>query len=129
MTTTAETPTTPPPPPPAPVAPPPKVETRAEYAARVVAPAQAEADAALGALRSILQAHAATLSLDETMDPKVLAVLRYLCAPWDYLFHEGNSACPCLPTSDVWDEAEDRAIAACKCLARANNRAALLPEA
>jgi hypothetical protein len=83
----------------------------------------------LGALRSILQAHAAALSLDETLDPKVLAVLRHLCAPWDYLFHEGNSDCPCLPPSDVWDEAENQAIAACKRLARANNRAALLPEA
>jgi hypothetical protein len=122
MTTTTATP-------PAPVAPPPKVETRAEYEARVVAPAQEEADAALGALRAILQAHLAALPLDETADPKVVAVLRHLCAPWDYLFHEGNSDCPCLPTSDVWDEAENRAIAACERLARANNRAKLLPEA
>jgi hypothetical protein len=122
--TTTETTTTPP----APVAPAPKAETRAEYTARVVAPAQAEADAALGALRAILQAHAAALSLDETMDPKVLAVLRHLCAPWDYLFHDGDE-CPCLPSSDVWDEAENLAIAACKRLARAKNRAALLPEA
>jgi hypothetical protein len=114
--------------PPAPVAPPPKVETQAEYEARVVAPAKAEADAALSALRSILQAHAAALSLDETMDPKVFAVLRHLCAPWDYLFHDGDE-CPCLPTSAVWDEAENQAIAACKRLARANNRATLLPEA
>jgi hypothetical protein len=113
--------------PPAPVAPPPKVETKAEYTARVVVPAKAEADAALGALRSILQAHAAALPLDETMDPKVFAVLRHLCAPWDYLFHDGDE-CPCLPTSAVWDEAENQAIAACKRLARANNRARLLPE-
>jgi hypothetical protein len=124
MTTTETTTTTPP----APVAPPPKVETRAEYEARVVVPAKAEADAALGALRSILQAHAAALPLDETMDPKVFAVLRYLCAPWGYLFHDGDE-CPCLPSSDVWDEAENLAISACKRLARANNRAALMPEA
>jgi hypothetical protein len=122
--TTAETPT---PTPPA-LSPRPKVETRAEYIARVVAPAKAEANAALGALRSILQAHAAALSLDETMDPKVFAVLRYLCAPWDCRIHEGND-CPCLPTSDVWDEAENLAISACKRLARAETRAALLPEA
>jgi hypothetical protein len=113
--------------PPAPVAPAPKVETRAEYTARVVAPAQAEADAALGALRAILQAHLAALSLDEIADPKVLEVLRYLCAPWDYRFHDDSDA-PYLPTSDVWDEAENLAISACKLLARANNRAALLPE-
>jgi hypothetical protein len=113
--------------PPAPVAPPPKVETRAEYNARVVAPAKAEADAALGALRAILQAHVAASPLDKPLDPTVLAVLKYLCSPWDYHFHN-SCDCPTLPTSDVWDEAEDRAIAACKCLARANNRAALLSE-
>jgi hypothetical protein len=117
-TTTTETPTPPTP----------KVETKAEYTARVVVPAKAEAGAALGALRSILQAHAAALSLDETIDSKVFVVLKYLCAPWDYLFHDGED-CPCLPTSDAWDEAENRAIAACKRLARANNRAGLLPEA
>ena len=124
MTTTETTTTTPP----ALVAPPPKVETRAEYIARVVTPAKAEADAALGALRSILQAHAAALPLDETMGPEVFIVLRSLCAPWDYRFHDGDD-CPRLPTSDVWDEAENRAIVACKRLARAKNRAALLPEA
>jgi hypothetical protein len=68
------------------------------------------------------------LSLDEPLEPKAFVVLKYLCQPWNYLFHDGTE-CPLLPTSDVWNAAENLAIAACKRLARAKNRAAVLPEA
>jgi hypothetical protein len=109
----------------APVAP--TVETRKEYTARVVVPAQARADAALGNLRAILQNYVAALPLETVAEPKVLTVLRHLCQPWDYLFHDGDST-PCLPYSPEWDDAETEAINACKMLARAQNRADLLPE-